>query len=522
MAKKLDYTITGNAKIDAVNKARAENVAAGRRANSGQGDRSLARTPSAPDPSAAARLDLPAIGSANLKPSAALAPAVPPPATQAAGLLGTIDQQAKAYGQSVAPGAGDAKLAYDQSRKDFTDAVATQKTRTRLEDSYYQENVDPARQKLDAINNKIIAEQTASRRRVEAIEKNLRGATAEGLAHEVRQEERQSASYQADLSVQQLALQNDYYGAKEVADRKVSALLEEETNRLKALELTYQDNKDLFTRQEQRQFEAEQNERTRLLANEREDLTRVQDMAIDALRNGAPTSVVSAMQKATTAEEATRIGGQYIGKLDRDLKNAQLASEYQKIAAAKAAAEAEAGGYASLSFEDNARLNATPQAKAVNDGARFAQALRDYRAQIVEHGSGEWFGKGSGQLNSAYQTVVGAAKDYYQLGTLDNGVEKLIGLGIPKPAVTGIDSARIAAIDQQIKGVAENVDRNAQQLGVTRYANSIEGKTLIGTARELADEVRFRELDDDAFLSSIPYGQGFTLDNGAFFNAYGN
>lgn len=135
-----------------------------------------------------------------------------------------------------------------------------------------------------------------------------------------------------------------------------------------------------------------------------------------------------------------------------------------------------------LSYTDNAKLNATPQAKTIKDGVAYKQAVENYKTAIEKHGTGEWFGAGSGELNSSYQTLVGAIKDYYQLGTLDNGVEKLIELGIKKPSVAGQKSARIGALDTQIAGVNQALRYNADQLNSTGFAGSIELQQLIDAA----------------------------------------
>lgn len=335
MAKALDYNVTGNARVDAINKARAENVARGRRADSGAGDRSLLRKPE-PAPTT--------ITSASVAPSAPLVPVAPATPTLADGLQGTIESRAQQYGLSVAPGLEQDKAALDKARNDLTGALTNRKGKTALEDESYSEAVDPAKRAYDEIGQELIAEQTSARRRIEAIEKNPRGASAEGIAQEVRAVQRDTTARQADLSVIQLARQNDYFGAKEIADRKVAALLEDEANRIQALQLTYNDNKELFTLKEQRQFESQQAERTRLLTERSAALTKVGDLAIEALRNGAPTSVVSAMQKAQTPEEATSIGGTYIGKLDRELAAANLANVHSQIAARNAEAALAAQG----------------------------------------------------------------------------------------------------------------------------------------------------------------------------------
>jgi hypothetical protein len=177
----------------------------------------------------------------------------------------------------------------------------------------------------------------------------------------------------------------------------------------------------------------------------------------------------------------------------------------------------------SLSIEDFAKLNSTEQAQNINNGTHFAQTLKDYRAAIEKWGTGEIYGQGSGELNSAYQSVVGAIKDYYKLGTLDNGVEKLVELGIPKPWIGGIKSARIAGVDTQIKSAITEIVRNAEQLALNKeYSGSIEANDLVNKARALKEEQELEKKGNDAFLATIPSSTtpATRINNTDYFNSF--
>jgi hypothetical protein len=282
------------------------------------------------------------ITSANLAPAAPIVPQSAPTPTNGAALAGTIDAQAMQYANSVVNSADLEKTRgnMNTSLSSLLEEITGQKGKSALTDKYYTDTVDPAKKELDQINNDILAEQTSLRRRQELIEKNSRGATAEGLNQELRAVEKESLSKQADLSIIQMAKQNNYYGAKEIADRKVAAQLEDQAQRIQILQFTYQENKELFNKQEQRQFETQQNERVRLLEKESTELKAVNDLAINALQNGAPVDVVRRMQTAKTQDEALSYGGQYVGKLDRDtqlLTQQKLRSEITAANDAKVA-----------------------------------------------------------------------------------------------------------------------------------------------------------------------------------------
>jgi len=311
------------AQVDAINASQSQNAPAAPTnpstppANTSSGGRYSKKNTPSTSPSA---LSTQPINSTALTPATPIKPVVAPTPTNVPALQGTIEAQAKQYADSVvsSQSVDTAKAAKDAALQALTNKIMGTKGKSGLTDEYYKDSVDPAKRELDDINNRILAEQNALRRKKEAIEKNPRGATAEGVAQEVRAAERESIAHQADLSIIQMAKQNNYFGAKEIADRKVAAQLEESAMEIQTLQLTYNENKELFNKQEQRQFEAQQSERLRLLENEATELKAVNTLAIDALQNGAPVDVVQRMQRAKTQAEAISIGGQYVGKLDRD------------------------------------------------------------------------------------------------------------------------------------------------------------------------------------------------------------
>ena len=100
--------------------------------------------------------------------------------------------------------------------------------------------------------------------------------------------------------------------------------------------------------------------------------------------------------------------------------------------------------------------------------------MADYKAAINTYGTGEVFGQGSGVLNEAYQRLTGAVKDYYKLGTLDNGVQKLIAIGIPEPSVTGLKSSRISGLDSAISAIDKDVANKFKQVESTVYKDTVE------------------------------------------------
>lgn len=230
-----------------------------------------------------------------------------------------------------------------QQKEQVASAIANQTGETALTSQAYANTVDPAQKELSDINQQMNEEALAGRRRKEAV-LLLPGITKSQAQDKINEIDRNNTSRLADLAIIQMAKQGQYDSAKTIADRLVQAKLEDQKNKNNALLFTYQENKDLFNKAEQRQFEQAHADRERKLNAEEKQLTRISDLSLNALQNGAPASVATKMRGAKTEAEAMAIGGQYVDKLDRTLKNAQISKIYSDIANEKLKREAETGG----------------------------------------------------------------------------------------------------------------------------------------------------------------------------------
>lgn len=327
----------------------------------------------------------------------------------------------------------------------------------------------------------------------------------------------------ADLAIRQSASQGNITAIQQDVERKLKIALAPIDNKLEYFKTFEKDNVDALT--------AKEKDKLALIQSSLQDQKKkVEDfekkrgeVILEIVNNGGGNdkSVINAVQGATDIAGLYSAGGKYIGRLDRQIKQQQL-SNLQLEAKKKVQELGTTLGLKQLSSEENARLNSTPQAKGINDGARFASALQEYKDAINKYGTGELFGKGSGALGATYQAVVGAVKDYYTLGTLDNGVEKLVALGIPKPSLFGLKSGRISGIDSTIQNVINNVERDVNQLSNTGYANSVEGQEIIQTGRLIAEAKKLAEKTNEDLLNSLESvqnsGSTSALSNSDFFN----
>jgi len=266
----------------------------------------------------------------------------PEPLTGADGLLGTVETGATSFmdeynkkseqNQALAT----LKAKSETSQKSLLERMGLSRGETALTDQEYSKTVDPLEGELKSINQDILEEQNSLRKQLEAIDKvgTLTDVQKQAQGNALK---RQSAAFQADLYIKQLGIQGRYDSAKAIADRKIAMVLEKDKQDLEILKFDYEDNKEIFTKAEQRQFETMWAEKERAL-NAKEatmktfETTRLSLMQ-SAAQQQAPQSVISAIANSKTAEEAISAAGQYAGDvLEREYKKAQINKIYADIA----------------------------------------------------------------------------------------------------------------------------------------------------------------------------------------------
>lgn len=252
------------------------------------------------------------------------APAVdvptPSPYTGITGELANIESKTDSFTKDLQTKTEQAQKGEQTSFEELLSQAITSPTESQVQSKLYGKKggVDDVEKELNDINSQLRAEQQALRRKKEAI--STSGLTKTQAQQEIDEVDRQSLRKQADLSVIQQSIQGRFDSAKTIADRAIKAEMEFEQKKLDLAELAYNRNKSLFDKSEQRLFETRQADRQRKLDQEEKNLKEISDLSIKALEDGAPSSIVSAMRGAKTPEEAIRIGGRYIGALDRQTK----------------------------------------------------------------------------------------------------------------------------------------------------------------------------------------------------------
>src|SRR3990167_579459 len=199
---------------------------------------------------------------------------IPPtqPSTGTDGALAYLGAQSTQYANQLAEQAKIAQQPLNDLSSQITSLLQEPGQTALTGQAYEKTGVNTAETELKDINNQILAEQHALDRQVQALEKNPSGLFGGGLEQEIQKVKNASLARQADLSILQMAKQGRFDSAKQIADRAVAALTEARQNKLNALQFLYSENKDIFTKAEQRSFEVAQKQREDELGFERQKL----------------------------------------------------------------------------------------------------------------------------------------------------------------------------------------------------------------------------------------------------------
>lgn len=236
-----------------------------------------------------------------------------PPSTSVEGGLAQIEEQTNQYTSGLESRAEADKAKESSSFDDLVSQFNDAPTQTGLEDKEYSKEggVDTIQTELDDINNQILQEQQSLRRRLETIDEKG-GGLQSGASAERDNLRRESLKTQADLSVIQMGVQGRFDSAKTIADRAVTAQMEQAQRKIDVLQLTYDRNKSLFDTSEQRAFESAQADRQNALDAEKETKTQINNLAIEALKAGATPTVAKQIMGSKTFGEALGLGGSYL------------------------------------------------------------------------------------------------------------------------------------------------------------------------------------------------------------------
>lgn len=244
----------------------------------------------------------------------------PSPVVSAPGLQGSIDSTLASQQRQREREAEQAGQKEEQSFEDFTKAITERITESEIRDREGGD-VDVAQKEVDEFESQLEQEQLALRRQTERVQQEA-GLTKGQANARISELERKSLTKQADIAVLLNASRRRFDSAKAILDRKVDIQLERQENLIQARALTYERNKSLFDKSEQRAFEAQQLRLQNQVADKRAELETIRDLTLMVAKNTAPSSVIKAVSSAKSSDEAIIMAGAYLNDpLDRAIKS---------------------------------------------------------------------------------------------------------------------------------------------------------------------------------------------------------
>lgn len=275
-----------------------------------------------------------------------------PPSTGATGLSG----YASSYGESqkelqaqLDKQAEEARQTRDTEKQGLLDTMSQylgiQTSRSKLEESA---GLPEKQQKVTQYTNQLEALERAELNEIRALD-NMPG-TLEQRGQRTADIQRKYAFQKADVALLQSAANRDYETASNIVNRKIELQLEPLKTKLEFQKLFYDENKDLFNKAEQRQFDSLVKATEREYETEKANKTAIANIQLEALKNGVniPQSVLTQLNTAKDAQEATAIlarnGISLQNPLDIQLKREQLLTSQANRAKTSAEIDVLTGG----------------------------------------------------------------------------------------------------------------------------------------------------------------------------------
>jgi hypothetical protein len=295
-------------------------------------------------------------------------------------LIGEIGQRTLSLDQLLAQQFTEAQKADEDAFASFLKEFASQEGQSAIQArEFRRQGVDEAKAELTDINQQIIAEQKAL---ADSIRDIRRGGGLESANDaRVQQLTRESLETQADLAIIQLSKQGKFDSAREIADRAVTAQMEQQRLKLAALELNYNRVSERFNKTEQRQFELMLSDRNRELNRADEERKEIKNIGLMFLQEGGDSETAKAILAASSPQEALSLTGNILGMTAR-LQRQKLLADIQK--ASQTGLDAGDRFNAELKLADTFNDRTKDYQKAAiqigNIRASFTKAIADTKA----------------------------------------------------------------------------------------------------------------------------------------------
>jgi hypothetical protein len=221
--------------------------------------------------------------------------------TTAEGITGMTEGMAKANNNELSKLESQKNESQNDLKGLYDELYDTQNKQLKMEE---EAKIAQKTQSLTDVTNKLEASQRAQNNELRALD-GL-GLTDVQKAQQSKEINRRYAFEQADLALIQSAANRDLDTAQGIIDRKIALKTQGIKDRLEYAKFVYQENKDLFTKEEDRQFQAKTKELDRKLAKETAFEEQKGKLQLEALKDGN-IGLFNAIGKATDSKGLTNI-----------------------------------------------------------------------------------------------------------------------------------------------------------------------------------------------------------------------
>lgn len=183
------------------------------------------------------------------------------------------------------------------------------------------------KKELDTIQSQAEKRNLYYTRRIEDLQANNPGGTFGGaLQDEVDKLTHENAREQADYAISISVKQRQYDTAESIVKAKVDAETEAEKSQLQAEQLFYTTNESKLSDKQKEVAQERITESEHAYQDAKSLRTDVNNVLLEAAKNGAPPSMLTKIGNSQTAAQAISTAGSYIGLLDREKANQDLAN----------------------------------------------------------------------------------------------------------------------------------------------------------------------------------------------------
>jgi len=283
-------------------------------------------------------------------------------------------------------------------------------------------SIDRTAQEAERLNanriaNEIESEQNATRQQVDLIRRtNPTGSFGGALEDQIRDIERESLIRQTNKAVLLNAANRNFEALKEAADSALALKLEPIKTRIDNAKLFYQENRDIFNKQEERTYQEKIKDEEREYNKIEKEQTLINNFKLDAAKNGASAAFLQSISNKSYEDILTTPGiEKYMQSPLEKMQMQKYAIDIAKGSVDLQKARKELSeimittASPGLTQDQRTDLLKNPTAQKAQARIGVIQAVDAYGRKVSEYKKGRLTASELRELNTALKTTVGSA-----------------------------------------------------------------------------------------------------------------